>query len=643
MPESAPPLDAGADSGFVERLAKNWNQIRNGNLVHITLAYLALPLLIFLLGWLKLIYALPLAVAMVALLVYWGGEIKAEFRPTRRSVVICGVIALLWTGITGAGIGFQTADWFKHDAMLKALTFLDWPVSLGPDASLVYVLGFYLPSAAFGKVFGYIGTNLFLFAWAVFGFMLALLWFVHHVKGKTGLVALLFIVVAGMDIVTYWFQYSFGFPQVRTDAESHAGWLPYWGMGVGIFQAPQHTLPAYLGASLFWKLKDEDGFYKTCCLLVAMVFCWSVGSSMGLALLILAWCVLNRRYIPKLFSPVRQVIGGLLALPLLLFLSSSHFSVVTGFFFAEVVEKSWLGYLGYLVAEFGVVAALAIPLAPRHYRRMLIAIVVLLVLIPVYKVGKFHDLSSQALNPALFIFWCLVFYSCLHSRLRKTVRRRLVALVAVCVLLGAANAVAYVRSALADYSIPVSSPERVFTIGNILDPGDGRQYFGRTDSLFFKYLSSLAQEPDNPEWLHQGAAYHANIGHVEEALSMFDSAIALNPDNPQLHYDKAIFLIRRGRAEEGVRGLLQVNAIDPSYMAAYAAPFEKNRWWLMLFEHMYFLTLTDPGNAQNHYYFGVGLFIRGNYEAAEKSFLRALEIAPNHRQARAYLRQIRAR
>ncbi|MCY4047527.1 MAG: hypothetical protein OXF42_05405 [Candidatus Dadabacteria bacterium] len=148
------------------------------------MAYLALPMLIFLFGWLKLIYALPLSALLVFLLVQWGGEIKANVRPNRKALVICGIVALLWTATSGAGgFGYQNWDYEKHNAIFKMLIFSEWPALFDADRTLVYTIGYHLPAAAFGKVFGWAAANVALFTWTLAGAYLTLLWFVRFVRG----------------------------------------------------------------------------------------------------------------------------------------------------------------------------------------------------------------------------------------------------------------------------------------------------------------------------------------------------------------------------------------------------------------------------------------------------------------------------
>ena len=418
-------------------------------LTQATLAYLGLPLLIFLLGWLKPFYAMPLAVLLVLLLVRWGngrrerakGEVRDEAGAEScagpsaglgvKSLLICGVVALLWTAASGAGgFGFQTADWHKHNAVLKVLLSSDWPVLFGPDKSLVYNLGYYLPAAAFGKLFGatdagWTAVNLFVYAWTAVGVCLVLLWFVHHVRGRPELFAPLFVVLGGLDVIAW-----LTVPRDGLEMEpfpAGIGYLQFSGMAAALNWAPQHTLPAWLGAALFLQLKDEPGLYRNAMLLGGCLLLWSSFAALGIALLMAAWLMIRPQLVRDALSPsalLQQTGGILLSSVVVLYIMSSNFSMLHGFFAATITEHGlWPRYAYFLLMEFGLVAIAAFLLLPpgSHRRKLLIALSIILALIPLYRIGWSHDMAMRASLPALFVFWCLVLSS-FHDRHLNSLR-----------------------------------------------------------------------------------------------------------------------------------------------------------------------------------------------------------------------------
>ena len=509
------------------------------NLIHATLGYLALPLLIFLLGWLKPVYALPLAALLVWLLIDYaggGGENRtgaksnANFsaKPCARSLLVCAVVALLWTAASGAGgFGFQTGDYLKHNAMLKTLLSNDWPVFLGPDKSLVYTLGYYLPAAAFGKLFGatdlgWKAVNLFMYAWTAAGACLALLWFVRHVRGRPELFAPLFVVLGGLDVIA-WLLVP------RDDLEMEPfpagiGYLQFSGMTTVLNWVPQHAFPAWLGGALFLQLKDEPGFYKNAALLGACLILWSSFAALGVALLIVAWLAIKPRYFLDVFTAralSRQSGGILLAAAVLLYIMSSNFTVPHGIFAITITEHGlWPRYVFFLLVEFGLVAIASFALTPKGNwrRRMLIALGIILAAVPLYRVGFYHDMAMRASLPALFVFWCLVFRAFPEQSSRRFHALALKSLILAAAGIGSVTAlqqlgaglgiqyrltiamqvgaIAALRQELDGWSIKLLAPpplEAVLDIGKPADKGGiflAEQYHGRRHSLFFRLLAS---------------------------------------------------------------------------------------------------------------------------------------------------------
>ena len=473
------------------------------NLTQITLAYLALPLLIFLLGWLKLIYALPLATLLILLLVGIGRN-GGETNPDEKSLIICGAVALLWTAASGAGgFTFQTWDWYKHNAMLKALLSSDWPVLLGLDKSLVYTFGYYLPATAFGKLFGpttlgWQAVNLAVYAWTAAGVWLTLLWFVHHVRWHPAILAPLFAVLGGMDIIGY-----LSVPRRNLEMEAFPldiGYLQFSGMATALSWVPQHCIPAWLGAALFLQQKDNPNFYNNAMLFGACLILWSSFAALGVALLMAAWLIIKPRRIRDVFLPpnalLRQVGGTLLTAVVLLFILSSDSAVFHGFFAKTITEHGlWPRYVFFLLIEFGLVAMAALLLTTKGswQRKLLIALCVILVAVPLYRVGWYHDMAMRASLPALFVFWCLAFIAFRENHYGRFRALALRGLIVTAVAVGSYTALRQeIRVGGMKWFDPPPLGEVVDISGqtNADEHVVTEQYHGDRQSFFFRVLAA---------------------------------------------------------------------------------------------------------------------------------------------------------
>lgn len=202
------------------------------------LTYALLPVLVFVVGWLRLEVRL---VSLAALAFVWLWSSVSAFRgrfplwSTRSDILLRDqkadlsalnvpmaalavflVASSLWVLFSGIG-GFwaQSTDFSARNSIYQTLVLESWPVYFDDGASsLVYYLNHWLPPAAMGKValmlFGEPGVammcaNVSLYLWSVLGVLLALLLFVHYLRVSTlraGVIAALVLVLfSGLDIV----------------------------------------------------------------------------------------------------------------------------------------------------------------------------------------------------------------------------------------------------------------------------------------------------------------------------------------------------------------------------------------------------------------------------------------------------------
>ena len=472
------------------------------NLAQITLAYFALPLLIFLLGWLKLPYALPLTALLLLLLIKWSDELQLEkASPVVNSLIICGIVALLWTTHSGAGgFGFQNWNYYKHNAILKALLTDEWPVLLGPDTSLVYAIGYYLPAAAVGKLFGpttlgWQAVNLAMFAWTATGVWLTLLWFVHHVRWHPVILAPLFVLLSGMDYIAAQFVPRNGY-ELELFPEVGVGFLQFSGMATALSWAAQHGLPAWLGTALFLQLKDNPDFYRNALLFGACLLLWSSFAALGIALLMSAYLLIRPRHIRDVFWPLsslwQPLSGALLVAVVLLFIGANNFSFMHGVFANTISEHGlWPRYAFFLLVEFGLVAIAAFLLmgTGSQQRKLLVAISIILMVVPLYRIGWAHDMASRATLPALFALWCLVFSSIRETWFSTLRAKVLHGLIAAAVAVGTVSAIDQLE--YSSGGIFAHPPlEEVPDIGTPNEFVVTRQYHGDRQSFFFRVLAA---------------------------------------------------------------------------------------------------------------------------------------------------------
>ena len=147
----------------------------------VALAYLAIPNLIFLFGWFRVPVAFALLAAMllllsqvrIARLTAWNAGYS------RAALILLGATSLAWSAF-GGGSHFMYAnhDWVIRDAVLGDLVHSEWPViykSLdGTALVLRSAIGYFLPPALFGKLFGTAHIDVAIYLWTVTGLFLFL-------------------------------------------------------------------------------------------------------------------------------------------------------------------------------------------------------------------------------------------------------------------------------------------------------------------------------------------------------------------------------------------------------------------------------------------------------------------------------------
>ncbi|MEO5971490.1 MAG: hypothetical protein ABIQ95_16320 [Bdellovibrionia bacterium] len=234
----------------------------------VTILYLSLPFVIFFLGWLKLIYGIPLTgLLLFSIYKTYQPTMHLDLDDSQRPLIFPNkatlysllAIALVWTALSGTGgIGSQTFDWQKHNAILNDLIYSSWPTfykgtanPLGPSSVLIYYLSFYLPAAVAGKLFGWLAANAVSFLWCYMGIALSLVWFYRLVGKRSLWVLILFIFAGGLDVIGTFIMKG----KWMTGAESIEWWA-----GTYLFQyssnsnlitwVPQHAIGGWLATSL---------------------------------------------------------------------------------------------------------------------------------------------------------------------------------------------------------------------------------------------------------------------------------------------------------------------------------------------------------------------------------------------------------
>lgn len=175
-------------------------------------AYMALPSLLFLLGWVRPLFSIPAAAAVAAASVLLSATIPAPtLHLTRRQLAIylCALaLSLLWLLAGGmTGITSQHADFVVRNPIYETLIRCDWPLVDAGGSHFIYYLAFWLPPALACKCFSCSDIfiiNYVLTAWTGLGLALTLTVLWSRFRSATLLFLLLLIFQGPLDGIVRW-------------------------------------------------------------------------------------------------------------------------------------------------------------------------------------------------------------------------------------------------------------------------------------------------------------------------------------------------------------------------------------------------------------------------------------------------------
>lgn len=179
-------------------------------LLLLALIYLYLPNLLFLLGWVRLWAAIPLAVMLSAALVLVFGRCRTDDALSgekERCAWLPALAALALALVLTEAIGLNGHVWQHYDfewrnPIYETLCRESWPIYGSTGDYFVYYHAFWLPAAALSKLLA--APTAFLYGWCVLGFWVVLM-LLHARLGwrAYGFVVLLFLLAHPLELLAY--------------------------------------------------------------------------------------------------------------------------------------------------------------------------------------------------------------------------------------------------------------------------------------------------------------------------------------------------------------------------------------------------------------------------------------------------------
>ena len=261
--------------------------------------YIALPLLCYLIGFLRWYYAVASCAAL--LFVLWkilkGKDNPVSlsedpFRISMKTIIIVFLFSMLWSYLGGMnGHYYQSSDWDCRNAVFFDLIQFDWPIKYERNGSaLVYYIGHWLPPATIAKLFltitGSVGIaretgRMLLWIWSSAGLTIIILMIFHVVGAQTKktriFAVLLFVFFSGMDILGALIRNTTG--DVFAPDHLHLEWwmrgFQYTSITACVFWVFNQAIIPWMITLCFFTEEDPRNyvFYATACLLCGTLPC----------------------------------------------------------------------------------------------------------------------------------------------------------------------------------------------------------------------------------------------------------------------------------------------------------------------------------------------------------------------------------
>lgn len=489
----------------------------------ITYIYLVLPFLIFSIGWFRAYIAVPVAIIVAycgwkawrEAPSFWCPEINLD-----SIVKICFIATVLGIWIFYSGVGklaWQNKDHLYRNAIFQVLVDYKWPVynwdiiegiySKGTATSLIYYIGFWLPAAVVGKLFGLSAGYLFQVVWAWVGVILVYYYLCARKRKLVIWPVVLLIFFSGLDILGV---FATGTNIFTISNDSHIEWwvgtYQYSSMTTQLFFVFNQAIPAWLVTIFAMEQKNN----RSLIFLLSTLELTSTFPFVGLIPYTAFW-MLSRFYeLPhrevhrrkrlilwmnsflKDSLTIQNLLGGGLIGILSFFYLWGNIAatgVASQSVSSIVSHIPWIRYFIFIILEVGIYLALIY----KYHKKEAVYYVTagLLILIPLMK-GYSGDFCMRASIPALFVLLLLI-----HDALEQAYRCRDKLILTALVIALCIGSVTSVHELIRPLRKTIESESNGLSYNETLPLNiilNGGNFSGSTDgNFFFEYI---AKEPN---------------------------------------------------------------------------------------------------------------------------------------------------
>ncbi|MBR5599432.1 MAG: hypothetical protein IKW39_05270 [Alphaproteobacteria bacterium] len=405
--------------------------MKTSSLYRLTYIYLALPLFLFFLTWLRPEIAVLIGLLYgVAFYFSYPQYSDEKFIYSKKILWLLFAIAFIWCFCGGIGyFYYQSFDYHFRNAVFRDLINFDWPVFYDrANTPLVYYMAFWLVAAQLGKILLFLGfnfdivfyvSNILLLIYAILGTVLI---FCHIIKAtganskKEIIIAVLGLVFfSGMDIIGYKFFIVEAQP-FKYHLDWWATFIQYSSHTTSMFWVFNQFIPTALIILLFYNERNIKNFG----FLIAMSLFFAPYPTAGIGVFMVAYAIKmlisaeNKKdfILDQIFS-VTNIIGVFWILPVVVLYFITNSEGMNGYYYVFNFTTP-LRLLLFYTLEFLLYIVLIYPKCKKEL--LYWVIVVCLFLIPFMRVDNQNNFCMRASIPVIILLTILVIKSMLYEK-----------------------------------------------------------------------------------------------------------------------------------------------------------------------------------------------------------------------------------
>lgn len=401
--------------------------------------YLSLPIFIYFVGFYKVIPAILFG-ALTVFSVFWTVrdcdknqdktalvQEENEITISKSTLIISGVIFLLWCFLSGIG-GFvwQTYDHCVRNAVFNDLVKYDWPLyydmslQSNPEVheyfgdgtfAFSYYFTFWLVPSLFGKLFGLTVGKIVLIIWSAFGVFLAYVGTAFINKKISLITTAIFIFFSGWDVLPFLYYTFTNTTDEIFEMEGYAQYFVFACNTTSIYNVFNQVIPIWIIVMLILSSKNSRsiGFIGS----VAFSYTpWGTFTVLPLALCKLIMHIYDLKGAKDRLKGIFTVNNILMPVILLasyglMYTANPAATHLKGFIWEFYpIGKIILMYI--LLMVFDVLPFLLILLKSNKKNPMFLTAVIILALLPMYRITFWNDFCSRGSMAPLFVLCILL-------------------------------------------------------------------------------------------------------------------------------------------------------------------------------------------------------------------------------------------